>query len=97
MALIEKNFTADGDSGVIDWNPNFSGHFMCEGTFGSGTATLKYSLDGGATYIAADSTDLAFTVDGASNFVLPECKLKVTLSGSTSPNLNCYVVRGHVL
>lgn len=85
------NFSADGNSSELDWGGRFVGHISAYGTFGSGTVTLQYSLDAGATWNAVDTTNLAFTADGNGNFELPFCKLRINLAGSTTPDID-YVI-----
>lgn len=63
---------------------------VVQGTFDSGTATLEMSVDGGTTWVAVDSSNAALTANGVFNTTLGECLLRVTLSGSTSPDLDVY-------
>lgn len=65
------------------------------GTFGSGTAALYTSPDGGTTSVAikdATGTAVSFTVNGMTNFELmsdPSSPIvvQVTLTGATNPSL----------
>ena len=92
LKVISETLSADGSSAVLDWDGRFVGHFAAHGTFGSGTATLEYSLDDGSNYFSVDSTNLAYTEDGQGNFELPKCKLRVTVSGSISPTIAVTVI-----
>lgn len=93
---LEHAFAANGDSDVIDWSGRFLGYFEVRGTFGGGTATLKHSTDGGATWRTTDAIDLVFSEDGSYGFRLPPCQLKVVLSGATSPDLTAIIQRSAV-
>lgn len=84
---LAVNFTADGSSDPFRWSGVYLGHFYAQGTFGGGTATLEYSLDG-TNWYSADATNLALSSNGNGNFQLPSCQLRITLSGSTSPDLD---------
>lgn len=63
----------------------------CSGTFGSGTMTIQISLDGGTTYVAIDTTG-AKTADATFNLErLPDCYLRWTLTGATSPSIKWFI------
>jgi len=75
--------TANASSSAQDWagGPVW---FFGWGTFGSGTLTFEYSVDGGSTYFEAAS----LTAKGSRVTDLPECKIRATLAGSSGANLN---------
>jgi hypothetical protein len=86
MAKQSSNtLSASGDTTVVTWAGG-EGFYSATGTWGSGTTTLYASFDGGTTYISCGATG-TLTANGVIRFMLPECKLKVTLSGATSPSL----------
>ena len=80
-----NTLSASGDTTVVNWSGG-EGFYSARGTWGSGTTTLYISFDGGSNYISA-GTDGVLTADGVVRFTVPACKLKVTLSGATSPSL----------
>jgi hypothetical protein len=86
--LVSQTLAADGSTAVVDWGGGSSaGYYLASGaTFGSGTLSLQVSFDGGTTYVAAGSA-YNLTAAGLVRFILPECKLRVTLSGATSPSI----------
>lgn len=47
----------------------------------SGTATFSWSLDKGLTYV--DITDGAYTATETFRMILPDCKIKVVITGDT--------------
>lgn len=103
MARMSQNLTDDGEV-VLPWYRQryeylSRGLLFVYGEFGGGTAAFEVSPDSGTTWIAvADQTGVAvtFTVNGMIDYELftdPENPLlyRVSLSGSTSPNLNVTV------
>lgn len=85
---ITATLTANGSTASVRWSGVYLGHFYAVGTFGSGTITLEYSLDGGSSWLTADADNLVFTAAGRANFQLPNCLLRITLSGATSPDID---------
>lgn len=77
--------SANGDTTIVSWGGG-EGFYSATGTWGSGTTTLYASFDGGTTYVTC-GTEGQLTADGVVRFTLPECKLRVTLSGATSPSI----------
>jgi hypothetical protein len=91
MIVIDKTFAADGDSAVFAWQGG-EGVMTGVGTFGDGTATLRFSYDG-STYSNVGS-DTTITASGGGIFgYLHPCLMKVTLSGSTAPALTVKVAK----
>jgi hypothetical protein len=63
---------------------------MAWGNFGGGTATLQLSPDKGTTWMNVDRTAdtfVTFTANGNGDFMLPQCLLRVNVSGATNPSL----------
>jgi hypothetical protein len=109
MAIIlSETLTADGSTAWADIvNPNNGGTpfqmVSAAGSgFGSGTATVEMSIDGGTT--AFDVTDsagaVAFTANGAvRTFALGnnnpaaanQTKMRVTMTGSTTPSVKIVI------
>lgn len=102
MARHIANLTADGRSTAFPvYNPRSGGDsvfktIFVQGDFGSGTATLQVSGDGGTTWV--NVTDdagsvIQFTANGARNVriisdVQLPTELSINLTGSTNPDLN---------
>lgn len=85
MANFDVTVTANADITSVNWNGG-PGTFHCHGTFGGGTAKLLYSIDNGVSFYELGSST-NFTSSGGAQYFLPACKIKATLTGSTSPNL----------
>ena len=79
----------DGQTAAIDW-PGGAGVFAAYGTFGSGTAKLQASFDGGTTYFGVNAEN-TLTADGLGNFRLPTCKLRGDLAGATGPTVDIWI------
>lgn len=89
--VFNENLDADGQTATYQYEGG-DGSYTAFGTFGSGTATLQYSIDG-TTFIDV-SSDAALTANGGVAITnLPPCSVRVNLSGSTSPDLNVHVYR----
>lgn len=86
--LNSATLTGDGNTDTLHWLGGRPGTVAVWGDFGGGTAKLQMSFDGGDTWIDEGST---FSADGASNFQLPGCLMRVNLSGATSPDLNVLI------
>lgn len=56
------------------------------GTWGGGTATLEISYDQGVTFVTL-GTDAVKTADATFRVQAPDCQLRFTLTGATSPSL----------
>lgn len=82
----KQTLSANGDTAVIDWAGG-EGLYSARGTWGSGTTTLMASFDDGSNYTSA-GTEGVLTADGMVLFTLPACKLKISLTGATSPSLD---------
>lgn len=92
---LVTNLTADGNvPSASPWYDHGGGRvtYAAQGTFGSGTVALQFSLDDGSTWSSVGSA-ANLTAAGVAGAEIPPCLIRVNLSGSTSPNLN--VVIGH--
>jgi len=93
MATIAQwNFTSDGTSSVVTYEGTNPFQIEASGTFGSGTVVVSSSLDGGTTFI--NLTNASFTENARAGAYIPSRgeKFKATLTGSTTPNLNVFLV-----
>lgn len=93
MALLKNligAFTANGNSAAM----TFGGgklYFGAIGTFGAGTLNLYASFDEGATFVKVPNS--VINAEGMLVAELPDCVVKVTLSGATSPSLSYFIAR----
>lgn len=66
------------------------------GTWGSGTATLQYSIDGGTNWVACpvdkEANIVSLTSDGIMTIKQRFPLLSINLTGSTNPSLTVQVV-----
>jgi len=104
MIIDSANLTANGSSnGGIITNPNNGAtpfqSVYASGNFGGGTLTVQISNDNGSTWFAATDSagSVAFTANGAAtlyllgsgdNIAVNQIKVRGTLAGSTSPDIN---------
>lgn len=89
--MFYYNFTADG-SVVTNAQSGSSGignftTVWAEGTWGGGTLTPEISPDGENWFTV---TDAALTADGFVNIQVKAPFIRLTLSGSSSPDLNVW-------
>ena len=101
------NLTANGNVDVtwktMREDTNNVGSVFITGTFGGGKATVQASADGGTTFTTLQDTtgaDMAYTSAKVANFFLNaggdpvsgrQVIVRVSLSGSTSPDLDVVV------
>lgn len=83
------NLTADGSTTALPVYGNFT--VAAFGTWGSGSLVIQASFDDGTTWI--DLTDangnvVTLTSNTARNVEVGFAKVRVTLSGATSPDLD---------
>lgn len=81
---VSGTLSANGDSTTM----HFVGgnlYFGGTGTFGGGNVTLYASFDEGTTFIIIPNS--TFTTAGVFSATLPDCRVKLTLAGATSPSL----------
>ena len=91
MAYVTAAITVDADVVIESAWPGGSGTCIVQGTFGSGTVTLKTSVDGGTTLVSM-GTDATFTANGQCGFSLPKgTALYATMAGATSPSVTVYL------
>ena len=67
------------DATAVDW-PGGAGTFCVYGTWAGSTAKLQFSPDLGTNWIDVGS-DVTFTADNVGNFQLPQCKIRLNVSG----------------
>lgn len=105
MARHIANLTADGRSTAFPMYQARSGgdsslkEIYVQGTFGSGTATLQVSADGGTTWVDAtddNGTSITFAANGVRNVQISSdaqapVLISINLAGSTSPDLNLII------
>ena len=83
--------SADGATSAVKWRGG-DGNVEVSGTFGGGTATVQKSTDGGTTWKDMDTTNLSFTETTFKTFRANDGdKLRVNLSGSTTPTLEVFI------
>ena len=82
---INQVLSADGNTISVLWAGG-EGTYSASGTFGGGTTRLMVSMDDGATFFSA-GPEGELTISGIRSFSIPECTLRVSLTGATSPNL----------
>lgn len=91
LFAADVNGDDNGDSSVVKWKGGH-GKFWGNGTFGSGTITLKYSFDGTNYYdVQVSGSAITFTATGIKDFSMPACLLRATLAGATNPAINAGV------
>ena len=91
LTLAGASLTEDGVTAVVAWRGG-RGTAAAYGTFGSGTATLEVSYDGGTTWFAVGS-DTALTEDGHGNFELPSAvQLRWDLDGASTPDVEFQII-----
>lgn len=84
--------SADADTSAMTWEPGV-GTIDVEGTFGSGTLTLKFKREGGSSYKSLGPATV-FTAAGVANFELHmPGTLIATLAGATGPSLSIAIDR----
>lgn len=109
MALQTANLTADGTTLIATlnqkhkWPTNEIG-IHAHGTYGSGTLTFQYSMDGGTTKVtikdgpSTSASDVSYTASGGFTWKSPVTTggqavlLYAVLSGATSPDIDVYVI-----
>ena len=84
--MLETTLTSNASTASFSYPARSRGTFWATGTFGGGTIVLEASRNNGTTWLPVANTTL--TVNGYSNFQLNgPYRLRVTLSGATSPNI----------
>lgn len=86
MALIQQGtITANGSTaGIVFKGGDLYLHL--DGNFGGGTVTVHISYDNGVTYIPV-SVDGAYTSSAIRSIELPDCVVRTTTTGATSPSI----------
>jgi len=90
--LVVEALNSDGNSSAWDHLGGDAG-VAVQGDFGSGTVKLQLSMDGGTTYVDVDSTTAQGTAAFTCGLKFPPCKLRVNISGSSSPDVDVYYSR----
>ncbi|MBU98077.1 MAG: hypothetical protein CL429_03185 [Acidimicrobiaceae bacterium] len=92
---MKKTFASDSTM-AITWRGG-EGQLAAQGSFGSGTLTLEYSLDAGSTWTLLES-DPASSLSAAGSFAFRSMRtddtdymLRLSLTGSTSPSINAKI------
>lgn len=83
--------SANGAGDPASWTGG-NGLYSVTGSFGGGTCTLEYSLDG--TTFQSVGSDGALTAAGGVGFWLPPCAIRANLTGATGPSLTAIVRPG---
>lgn len=83
MATLDATLSADGDTDAIQWYGG-KGTLFAQGTFGSGTIKVQFSLDN-STW--TDLTGISLSAAGAKAIDIGPCLLKVNLNGSTDASI----------
>jgi hypothetical protein len=80
---------ASGNGASARWHGG-RGVFAAYGTFGGGTVKLQWSPDDGTTWLDVDNgtSYVTFTANGSGGFELPNCLIRASLSGATSPSVS---------
>lgn len=93
MAAIKNligTFTANGNSAAM----TFQGgklYVGATGTYGGGTLNLYASFDDGATYVKVPNSSL--TAELMYIAELPDCRVRLVLTGATSPSISYFLAR----
>ena len=91
---FEYTFTGDGDSDAFDYNGS-KGAIFASGDIGGGTLTISASVDAGLNWYV--DTDFSLTAAGFANIAetFPgRTKLRLTLTGSTTPDFTVRFAQG---
>lgn len=89
MTQIFTGASANGSSAVVDHNGG-EVEVIVDGTFGSGTATLKAQFYGMSTWVPLANgrwTEPEARVLRTAR----KCKLRMDLDGATAPSLNAWI------
>jgi hypothetical protein len=89
MAIIGSwTFAANGNGAWVNCNHASPLTFHAQGTFGSGTVTAEYSLDGGTTAIPVTGVSLAANGNSGGPYRAAQGTLvRPVLAGATSPSI----------
>lgn len=90
--MADFNLTADGSTADLQFQGE--GTITAVGTFGGGTLTIEASFDGGVVWTA--QTDGTFTEAGSLNIKIGPSFIRTTLAGSTTPDIDVYIVGNDV-
>lgn len=93
--LHKWSFTADGDGDAISMPGAPDRTFQAVGTFGSGTLRWQGSLDGGTTWFSLHDpsvTTIGLTSAGGGVLLENPLLIRPSLSGSTNPTIDAYLL-----
>lgn len=87
------NFDADGNGQAAKWPGGSYANFGpdASATYDSGTLKLQTSPDGETTWLDVGSSSTTAPGDGTKTAWLNACHVRPVLSGSTSPDLTCFL------
>lgn len=89
-AVYDVAMTADGTLDSIQWRGG-AGTLFAQGSFGGGTLTVEFTLDGGTTWTAVSGVSL--TAAGNDAIDVGPVILRVKLAGATNPSITVRLVR----
>lgn len=99
MAALEHTFSANGSSPIVPVGTQYilgsinTVYAATDGApgedFGGGTLTVEFSPDEINWFPDVDNV---FTEQGLKNFIVRARAIRLTLSGSTNPDLKCWVL-----
>lgn len=90
---VNDVLTSNGDTTEAIESVGGLVHFLCTGTFDSGTLKAEFSPDGGTTWFTETTTAYHKTDVGMLSYpVPPRFKTRLKLSGATAPNITVYRV-----
>lgn len=87
LLLTAAAIVADGQSVAADYQGG-TATFFATGTFGGGTVMLQTLAPDGVTWVPIGA---GITAAGLANFAAPAGKLRVAVTGSTTPSLQAWV------
>lgn len=88
---VSDNLTSNGDTTAEIYPTGGVAHWLCTGTFSSGTLKAEFSPDDGTTWFTESNTNYHVTDVGMLSYpVPPKFKTRLTLSGASSPNITIY-------
>ena len=88
---LDVVLTANGNTAVVAWLGG-KGYFTASGTFGSGTVTMQYQVDG--TNWLTVGTDTTLTASGGGIFDIPAASIRAALTGATNPSIRVEASKG---
>lgn len=98
MTMSTLTLAADGSTAAVKTGIELGGRgqylaFAVAGSLGGGVLKLEFSPDGGSTWLPMEGLTV-IPIGAARTVQWPECDLRFTLTGSTSPSLTIYHTQG---